>query len=73
MRLTVFGATGLVGKYVVREALAQGHLLYDLVYNPPVTPFLEEARKRGAAIRNGAEMLERQAEAAWAIWQRDAG
>ena len=44
------------------------HLLYDLIYNPSETVFLSEGRKRGAYIKNGLEMLELQAEAAWNIW-----
>jgi shikimate dehydrogenase len=44
------------------------HLLYDLVYNPPETKFLSLGRQQGAAIKNGLEMLELQAEASWQIW-----
>jgi shikimate dehydrogenase len=44
------------------------HLAYDLVYNPEKTLFLENAQKHGAMIKNGREMLERQAEKAWEIW-----
>lgn len=50
------------------EAISSEHLCYDLVYNPVTTSFLAEADKRGATIKNGQEMLELQAEAAWAIW-----
>lgn len=50
------------------EALGPGHLCYDLVYNPEKTVFLIKAEQRGAAIINGLEMLERQAEASWAMW-----
>ena len=50
------------------ELLEPRHLLYDLVYNPPMTRFLREGLERGARIKNGLEMLERQAEAAWGIW-----
>ena len=50
------------------ELLDSRHLLYDLVYNPPLTRFLKEGLQRGARIKNGLEMLERQAEAAWGIW-----
>ena len=50
------------------EAIGKEHLCYDLVYNPVKTGFLAEAEKRGAAIKNGQEMLELQAEAAWAVW-----
>jgi shikimate dehydrogenase len=44
------------------------HLLYDLVYNPPLTSFLERGQKQGAAVKNGYEMLELQALQSYAIW-----
>lgn len=50
------------------EYLTESHLLYDLVYNPPVTKFLELGAKHGAKIKNGGEMLQLQAIAAWGIW-----
>lgn len=48
--------------------LTDKHLLYDLVYNPPLTAFLKQGEQHGATIKNGAEMLELQALAAWDIW-----
>lgn len=48
--------------------LTTRHLLYDLVYNPSETKFIRLGREYGAAIKNGAEMLELQAIAAWQIW-----
>jgi shikimate dehydrogenase len=50
------------------EALTPHHFLYDLVYNPPVTAFLAEGAKRGAATLNGEVMLVTQAEESWRIW-----
>jgi shikimate dehydrogenase len=50
------------------EALGPGHFLYDLVYNPSLTLFLEEGKKRGATIANGENMLRLQAEENWRIW-----
>ncbi len=50
--------------------LSPDHYLFDLVYNPPLTAFLEYGTQRGARIRNGEEMLHLQAEAAWEIWNR---
>lgn len=44
------------------------HLAYDLVYNPLETTFLAKAAEQGAVIKNGLEMLYKQAEKAWAIW-----
>ncbi len=52
------------------ELISSEHLLYDLVYNPEETLFLRKGRERGAATKNGLEMLHLQAEAAWEIWQR---
>lgn len=48
--------------------LTTRHLLFDLVYNPDETLFLRQGRERGAATKNGYEMLLRQADAAWEIW-----
>lgn len=50
------------------QFLSAKHLLYDLVYNPAKTLFLQKGQERGAAIKNGEEMLVLQAEASWAIW-----
>lgn len=44
------------------------HLLYDLIYNPEQTVFLQKGASRGATIKNGQQMLEFQAEASWKIW-----
>lgn len=44
------------------------HLLYDLVYNPEETLFLQKGREHGATVKNGLEMLHLQALAAWKIW-----
>ncbi len=52
------------------EYISGGHFLYDLVYNPPLTKFLQNGELRGAKICNGNAMLIAQAEAAWAIWNR---
>lgn len=48
--------------------LTTRHLLYDLIYNPKETLFLQKGREQGAIIKNGREMLELQALAAWEIW-----
>lgn len=52
------------------QYLNSDHLLYDLVYNPPITKFLELGAKQGAKTKNGSEMLQLQAIAAWDIWNR---
>ena len=48
--------------------LTPSHLCYDLVYNPSQTLFLQTAAAHGAVTKNGLEMLHRQADAAWKIW-----
>lgn len=48
--------------------LTPRHLLYDLVYNPEETLFLKKGKEHGTIIKNGREMLELQALAAWEIW-----
>lgn len=50
------------------EFITQKHLLFDLIYNPDVTKFLEEGKLKDATIKNGLEMLELQAEKSWEIW-----
>lgn len=50
------------------DLLTPDHLLYDLVYNPEETLFLRRGKERGTAVKNGLEMLELQALAAWDDW-----
>jgi len=50
------------------QFITDRHLLYDLVYNPAKTLFLQKGEERGAAIKNGEEMLVLQAEESWRIW-----
>ncbi len=50
------------------ELLTPSHYVYDLIYNPARTQFLQKAEMHGAHVKNGLEMLHIQAEKAWAIW-----
>ncbi len=50
------------------RAIGSKHLLYDLVYNPEKTLFLSKGEAQGAVIKNGLEMLVKQADAAYSIW-----
>ncbi len=50
------------------EFLTPQHLLFDLIYNPEETLFLRKGKEKGAATKNGYEMLTLQAEEAWKIW-----
>lgn len=48
--------------------IGEGYFLYDLVYNPELTQFMERGMKNGAKAVNGLQMLVGQAEKAWEIW-----
>ena len=50
------------------EWISARHLLFDCVYNPEETLFLQKGKAQGARIKNGMEMLFGQAKAAWKIW-----
>lgn len=50
------------------ESLTENHFLYDLVYNPLETLFLQKGKEQGAKTHNGLLMLHLQAEKAWEIW-----
>ncbi len=50
------------------EWLTADHLLYDLVYNPEQTMFLQKGAERGAKTFGGLPMLHAQAEKSWEIW-----
>jgi shikimate dehydrogenase len=50
------------------EHLGPDHYVYDLIYNPARTMFLQKAEMRNATIKNGLEMLHIQAEKSWKIW-----
>lgn len=51
--------------------LREGQMLFDLVYNPPVTSFLALGEEHGCQTVNGEEMFLVQAELAWEIWNAD--
>lgn len=50
------------------HAIHSKHLLFDLIYNPEKTLFLEKGEEKDAMIKNGLEMLMIQAEENWKIW-----
>ena len=50
------------------QALGEEHYLFDLVYNPERTLFVERGAERGAHTLSGLKMLYAQAESAWRIW-----
>ena len=74
-RLLIINATPL-GTYpkvdtspmIPYEFITRDHLLFDLVYNPEVTQFMEKGRLKGATVKNGYEMLLQQAIKSYEIW-----
>lgn len=50
------------------EFISGQHLLYDLIYNPAETLFMQHGESHCAEVKNGLEMLVLQAEASWEIW-----
>ncbi len=50
------------------QYLTKNHLLYDLIYKPAKTVFLQKGEQQGCVIKNGFEMLILQAEENWKIW-----
>jgi len=50
------------------KALTPRNLLYDLVYNPEETQFMQQGKAQGAQVKNGLEMLHLQALASWRFW-----
>jgi shikimate dehydrogenase len=50
------------------ELIGPNHYVYDLIYNPARTMFLQKAEMCNATIKNGLEMLHIQAEKSWTIW-----
>ena len=53
---------------VSRFALRKKLLVYDMIYNPPVTPLLKEAQIAGATGVNGLGMLLHQGARSFTIW-----
>jgi shikimate dehydrogenase len=51
------------------QFISQSHIIIDLVYNPAETLFMSECRNRGARVYGGLDMLHRQAQHSWRIWQ----
>jgi shikimate dehydrogenase len=53
---------------LVKDWLSSSTLFYDLIYNPPLTPFLNLAKEIGACVMNGLEMLLYQGAASFQLW-----
>lgn len=69
---TPLGMAPLQSEYPLIDynALSDQHYLVDLIYNPSKTLFLLKGEAKGCKILNGLDMLYRQAEASWKIWNR---
>ncbi len=52
------------------QYLTENHVLYDLIYNPETTKFLEFGINKNCKTCNGLEMLQIQAEESWKIWNQ---
>jgi shikimate dehydrogenase len=52
------------------EFLTPKHLLFDTIYNPVETLFLQKGKQKGATVLNGEKMLVIQAEESWKIWNK---
>ena len=50
------------------EGLNSGHMLFDLIYNPPLTRFLQHGAEAHALTAGGQTMFVAQAEASWRLW-----
>lgn len=55
------------------DTLGPGLVVYDLVYHPPWTALLKAAKRRGAVVISGLEMLVSQAALAFRLWVGDRG
>lgn len=51
------------------SAITSNHILFDLIYNPEETKFLQLGKQQHAVTINGLNMLKLQAEKAWSIWK----
>src|SRR5664280_1360364 len=63
------GRSGGPGEWPLDPTLlGPGPLVVDLVYQPPLPPWLEAARARGASVANGVGMLVHQAALQLTLW-----
>ena len=53
------------------ESLTDRNLLFDCVYNPESTQFMQRGAQHGATVKNGLEMLHLQAIASWEFWNSE--
>jgi shikimate dehydrogenase len=53
------------------RAISPRHLLFDLIYHPPLSLFLRKGKEQGAQVVNGLRMLQIQADASFTLWERN--
>lgn len=68
IQATPLGTKGEGSSPLPASLIPRGVLAYDLVYNPPETPFLKEAKKAGARTRGGLAMLVYQGAGSFRLW-----
>lgn len=51
------------------QFLTSNHVLYDLIYNPPKTKFINFGLEKKCKTFNGEDMLKLQADLSWNIWK----
>ena len=52
------------------QQISKGKFFYDVIYNPPETNFLKNAKKYGGITKNGKMMFIYQAQKAFFIWHK---
>jgi len=65
---TPVGMKGFPSVGLPMTAVGKGTVLFDLVYNPPVTSTMKRARAKGAKAYGGLDMLVHQGAEAFRIW-----
>jgi 3-dehydroquinate dehydratase/shikimate dehydrogenase len=65
---TPVGTHPAADETILGASWLDGRLVYDLVYNPPATRLLRDARQRGCRTIGGLEMLVAQAELQFEWW-----
>jgi shikimate dehydrogenase len=65
---TPVGMDGKKSFPVPPAAFRAGQFAFDLIYNPPLTPFMRLAKKGGAKAIGGLEMLVQQAAVSFRLW-----
>lgn len=68
LNTTSVGMSGTAFAGLDLTAMHQSAAVYDMVYAPPCTPLLEEARRHGLCCANGLGMLACQGEEAFSFW-----